>query len=91
MKAIQTGASPSTLDTLALCDVAEPPAPKAGEITVSLKASSLNFHDYAVVSGMIPAPEGRIPMSDGAGEDPRARAADRADPAPPARPDARDR
>ena len=32
-----------------------------------LAASSLNFHDYAVVAGMIPAADGRIPMSDGAG------------------------
>ncbi len=32
-----------------------------------LTASSLNFHDYAVVMGMIPAADGRIPMSDGAG------------------------
>ncbi len=25
--------------------------PKPGEITVRIKASSLNYHDYAVVSG----------------------------------------
>lgn len=68
MKAIRTGASPSTLDTLELADIAEAPDPGPGEISVALKASSLNYHDYAVVSGMIPAAEGRIPMSDGAGE-----------------------
>ena len=26
-------------------------APKTGEITVRIRASSLNYHDYAVVSG----------------------------------------
>ncbi|HWA61549.1 MAG TPA: NAD(P)-dependent alcohol dehydrogenase [Caulobacteraceae bacterium] len=44
------------------------PAPKAGEILVRVRASSLNFHDFAVVGGLIPAADGRIPMSDGAGE-----------------------
>ncbi|MBY6217540.1 zinc-dependent alcohol dehydrogenase family protein [Qipengyuania aquimaris] len=67
MKAIRTGATPSTLEALAFVDVDDAPAPAAGEITVDLKASSLNYHDYAVVKGMIPAAEGRIPMSDGAG------------------------
>lgn len=67
MKAIRTGAAPSTLEALQWTDVADPAAPGPGEITVELKASSLNFHDYAVVKGMIPAAEGRIPMSDGAG------------------------
>lgn len=68
MKAIRTAASPSTLETLEFTDVGEAPAPGPGEITVALKASSLNYHDYAVVKGMIPTPQGRIPMSDGAGE-----------------------
>ncbi|MBX7457565.1 NAD(P)-dependent alcohol dehydrogenase [Qipengyuania sp. 1NDH17] len=67
MKAIRTGATPSTLEALAFVDVDDAPAPAAGEIRVDLKASSLNYHDYAVVKGMIPAAEGRIPMSDGAG------------------------
>lgn len=40
----------------------------AGEIRVRLRASSLNYHDYMVVTGAIPTPDGRIPMSDGAGE-----------------------
>jgi len=46
----------------------EAPAPKAGEITVRLHASSLNYHDFAVVSGMWGPSERRIPMADGAGE-----------------------
>lgn len=51
--------------TLSTC---ESMAPKAGEITVRIRASSLNYHDYAVVSGMWPPRVPRIPMSDGAGE-----------------------
>jgi NADPH:quinone reductase-like Zn-dependent oxidoreductase len=39
-----------------------------GEISVRVHASSLNYHDYAVVTGNIKTPDGRIPMSDGAGE-----------------------
>jgi len=46
----------------------EAAAPKPGEITVQLHASSLNYHDFAVVSGMWGPSERRIPMADGAGE-----------------------
>lgn len=41
--------------------------PKADEITVRLHANSLNYHDFAVVSGMWGPTEPRIPMADGAG------------------------
>ncbi|MCC0805734.1 MULTISPECIES: NAD(P)-dependent alcohol dehydrogenase [unclassified Methylobacterium] len=44
------------------------PEPGPGEVTVRLRASSLNYHDYAVVSGMWGPSEARVPMSDGAGE-----------------------
>jgi NADPH:quinone reductase-like Zn-dependent oxidoreductase len=44
------------------------PEPGSGEITVRLRASSLNYHDYAVVSGAWGPSEPRIPMADGAGE-----------------------
>ncbi|MFZ4604759.1 MAG: zinc-dependent alcohol dehydrogenase family protein [Caulobacter sp.] len=44
------------------------PTPGPGQILVRVRASSLNFHDFAVVAGMIRVPDGRIPMSDGAGE-----------------------
>lgn len=67
MKAIQIQ-SPAGLDTLKLVDLPEPAAPGPGEITVRLRASSLNFHDFAVVTGMLPCQPPRIPMSDGAGE-----------------------
>lgn len=43
-------------------------APGTGEITVRLKANSLNYHDFLVVSGATPLDEPRIPMADGAGE-----------------------
>jgi NADPH:quinone reductase-like Zn-dependent oxidoreductase len=42
-------------------------APNVGEITVRLHANSLNYHDFAVVSGMWGPTEPRIPMADGAG------------------------
>ena len=66
MKAIHLRA-PAALDQLQLCDDTDPGAPGAGEIRVRLHASSLNFHDYAVVIGAMPTADGRIPMSDGAG------------------------
>ena len=44
------------------------PVAGPGEVLVRIRASSLNFHDFAVVAGMIKTPDGRIPMSDGAGE-----------------------
>ncbi|MDM7481653.1 MAG: NAD(P)-dependent alcohol dehydrogenase [Halomonas sp.] len=66
MQAIQLRA-PGGLDHLDVVDLAAPGEPGPGEIKVRLHASSLNFHDYAVVAGMIPAADGRIPMSDGAG------------------------
>jgi len=59
--------SPSTLETLKIEDrEVAPPGP--GQITVKWRASSLNFHDYLVVAGRLPAPAGRIPLSDAAGE-----------------------
>ncbi|HSG89312.1 MAG TPA: NAD(P)-dependent alcohol dehydrogenase [Pseudomonadales bacterium] len=65
MRAIKL-AKPGGLDKLAGADIEERP-PGPGEIQVRVEASSLNFHDYAVVAGMLPVAEGRIPMSDGAG------------------------
>ncbi|QWC55808.1 zinc-binding dehydrogenase [Erythrobacter sp. 3-20A1M] len=67
MKAIRTG-SPAALDTLEVFEMDDPGEPGRGEIRVDLKASSINFHDYAVVTGKIPTDGHRIPLSDGAGE-----------------------
>ncbi|WP_043528183.1 zinc-dependent alcohol dehydrogenase family protein [Litchfieldella xinjiangensis] len=59
--------SPGGLDKLALSERESPGEPGPGEIRVRIHASSLNFHDYGVVSGAMPTEDGRIPMSDGAG------------------------
>ena len=58
---------PGGLDRLALADCADPGAPGRGEVRVELHATSVNYHDYLVVVGGIPTPDGRIPMTDGAG------------------------
>lgn len=55
------------LDNLTIVE-RDTPKPAAGEILVRVRATSLNFHDYIVVMGWFPAENGRIPMSDGAGE-----------------------
>jgi NADPH:quinone reductase-like Zn-dependent oxidoreductase len=66
MRAIRVR-NPAGLDNLELVDVPEPGRAGPDEIRVELRASSLNFHDYLVVTGGIPSPGDRIPMSDGAG------------------------
>jgi NADPH:quinone reductase-like Zn-dependent oxidoreductase len=66
MKAV-TLSAPGGLDRLKVVDLPDPGQPGAGEIRVRVHASSLNFHDYAVVRGFIPSADGRIPMADGAG------------------------
>jgi NADPH:quinone reductase-like Zn-dependent oxidoreductase len=66
MKLIKLG-QPAGLEQLQLV-MADPRRPGPGEVLVRVHASSLNYHDYVVVTGGIPTPEGRVPMSDGAGE-----------------------
>lgn len=58
---------PGGLDKLEVQERDEP-MPRAGQVLVRVRASSLNYHDYVVCIGGIPTPDGRIPMSDGAGE-----------------------
>jgi len=65
MKTVKLRA-PGGLDHLERVDAPEPNAPGAGEVRVRIHASSLNYHDYRVVTGAIPTSEGRIPMADGA-------------------------
>ena len=65
MKAV-TLAAPGGLDKLTVADV-ETRGPGPGEVQVEVRASSLNFHDYAVVTGLMPTEDRRIPLSDGAG------------------------
>ena len=59
--------APGGLDKIVVESRSEPIA-GPGQVLVRVHASSLNFHDLAVVSGMIKTADGRIPMSDGAGE-----------------------
>ncbi len=66
IRCIRVG-TPAGLDTLLPATAEDPGQPGPGQIRVKLAASSLNYHDFAVVTGMIPAAAGRIPMSDGAG------------------------
>ena len=66
MRAVRVGA-PASLDTLLPVTAEDPGQPGPGQIRVKLAASSLNYHDFAVVAGMIKTAPGRIPMSDGAG------------------------
>lgn len=58
---------PAGIDNLYL-GTAEAPAPGPGEIRVRVRAAALNFRDHLVASGYFPTAEGRIPLSDGAGE-----------------------
>ena len=59
---------PAGLASLEVTTMSEPDPPGRGEILVRLHASSLNYHDYFVAIGGIKTPDGRIPLSDGAGE-----------------------
>jgi len=66
MKRIELS-KPATLSSLRLVE-ADPPRPAAHEILVRIRASSLNFHDYLVATGVLETEAGRVPMSDGAGD-----------------------
>jgi len=66
MKAIKLKGS-GGLDRLTVVEMDEPGSPQEGEILVRLHASSLNYHDYLVAIGKIPAADGLIPLTDGAG------------------------
>jgi NADPH:quinone reductase-like Zn-dependent oxidoreductase len=59
--------SPSSIEGLNLVE-AERPNPKDDELLVQMLASSLNFHDYLVATGVLPAARGRVPLSDGVGK-----------------------
>jgi NADPH:quinone reductase-like Zn-dependent oxidoreductase len=66
MKAV-TLRKPPGIDSLDLVERDDPGSPGVGEVRVRVHASSLNYHDLGVVMGMLPADDGRIPLSDGAG------------------------
>lgn len=48
-------------------EINDPGQPKAEEIRVAIKASSLNYHDLMVARGFMQADSGRVLLSDGAG------------------------
>ena len=66
MKVVRLRA-PAGLGNLELVE-ADPPQARAGEVRVRIRASSVNFHDDLVVHGKIPSADGRVPLTDGAGE-----------------------
>jgi NADPH:quinone reductase-like Zn-dependent oxidoreductase len=66
MKVMRVG-RPASLETLR-SDDAPVAAPGRGEITVRIRAASLNFRDALVATGFFPVADGLIPLSDGAGE-----------------------
>jgi len=57
---------------LKLIEAQDPPAPVARQVLVRLHATSINFRDLIDLQGVLAqhygAPDGRIPMCDGAGE-----------------------
>lgn len=56
------------VDNIVREDVTVPP-PDAGEVQIRLRASSLNFHDYVTLTGLVPWIEyPKVPLSDGCGE-----------------------
>jgi NADPH:quinone reductase-like Zn-dependent oxidoreductase len=59
---------PKNTHSLEVTTTPEPRGPGRGEILVRLRASSLNYHDYLVVTGFVPTADGLIPMTDGAGD-----------------------
>jgi NADPH:quinone reductase-like Zn-dependent oxidoreductase len=59
--------APGGLERLTLVEE-DHPTPRPGELLVRIRACSLNFRDVFVVQGKTPCADGRIPLSDGAGE-----------------------
>lgn len=59
--------APGGLQNLQLRDK-DQPQPEPGQLLVRVRANSINSHDDMVVRGIIPCADGRIPMTDGAGE-----------------------
>lgn len=59
--------SPGGYDNLKVIDI-KSSEPSQNEVKIRWHASSLNYHDLLVAKGLIPVQDGRVPMSDGAGE-----------------------
>ncbi|WP_246679549.1 alcohol dehydrogenase catalytic domain-containing protein [Mesorhizobium sp. B2-3-5] len=59
--------APDGLDRLELVEE-DPPQPGPGDVLVRIRACSLNMRDDFAVRGKTPLADGRVPLSDGAGE-----------------------
>ncbi|KRB23502.1 MULTISPECIES: zinc-dependent alcohol dehydrogenase family protein [Mesorhizobium] len=59
--------APGGLDRLELVEE-DPPRPGPGDVLVRIRACSLNMRDDFAVQGKTPLGDGRVPLSDGAGE-----------------------
>lgn len=59
--------APGGLDRLDLVEE-DPPQPGPGDVMVRIRACSLNMRDDFAVQGKTKLPDGRVPLSDGAGE-----------------------
>lgn len=66
MKVVRLRA-PGGADNLTVLEEARP-VPGPGQVLVRIRANALNLHDAMVVEGTIPAADGVVPLSDGAGE-----------------------
>ena len=58
---------PGGLNNLVV-DETKIPEPKENEVLIKVANSSLNYHDLLVALGGIPTDDGRVPLSDCAGE-----------------------
>lgn len=56
------------IEHLAIEKIADPGTPAPDEVRVRMQASSLNGHDFNVACGRLKVTNGRVMMSDGAGE-----------------------
>ncbi|WP_179755898.1 zinc-binding dehydrogenase [Kineococcus aurantiacus] len=59
--------APGGLDRLVVTDLPDPGTPGPGEVRVRIRASTVNFHDRGIVTGVLHAPDRHVPMADGAG------------------------
>lgn len=66
MRAMRVRA-PASLDHIELASV-DAPVPQRGEIRVRIRANALNFRDVLVAGGQLPVADGRILLSDAAGD-----------------------
>lgn len=59
---------PAGIESIHAVELPDPPNPGPHEVMVRIRANSLNFHDYGVVTGVLPTSDGRVLLSDGSGD-----------------------